>query len=91
MPSSECSDLLNTASTKSTTARNISNNSAKTTIQTTTTSEEYLQISVSTKKYINISACKPCPLTSTVRTITKKEFSTLKDITTTSTSVEGLH
>lgn len=42
MPFSECSDLLNTASTKSTTARNISNNSAKTTIQITTASEEYL-------------------------------------------------
>lgn len=42
MPFSECSDLLNTASTKSTTARNISNNSAKTTIQTTPASEEYL-------------------------------------------------
>lgn len=74
----ECSDLLNTASTKSTTARNISNNSAKTTIQITTASEEYLP------------TCKPCPLTSTVRTITKKEFSTFKDITTTSTSVEDI-
>lgn len=42
LPFSDCSGLLNTASTRPTTITNVSTDTTKTTTQTTTASQEYL-------------------------------------------------
>lgn len=74
----ECSRISSTASTRpGTTTDSLTYPAETTTTSATAVSQESLP------------TCKPCPLTSTVSSITAEGPSTLKDTLTTSTSTEG--